>query len=155
MRPVEPVPGAAGPARPGTTAGSAAVPRGRAQVVRYLLAGGVAALANYGSRFVLNVWMPFEPAVVLAYLVGMGTGFVLMRRFAFGSGTQRVGTQALWYAAVNLFAIAQTVAVSSVLLRVVLPALGVHEHAEALAHAVGVATPLVSSYFGHKRLTFR
>lgn len=152
MRPAEPAPGAAGPGLPSGRAG----PRGGAhQVVRYLLAGGVAALANYGSRFVFNAWMPFEPAVVLAYLVGMGTGFVLMRRFAFGSGTQRVGTQALWYAAVNLFAIAQTVAVSSALLRIVLPALGVHEHAEALAHAAGVATPLVSSYFGHKRLTFR
>ena len=126
-----------------------------AQFVRYLLAGGVAALANYGSRFFFNAWVPFEFAVVLAYMIGSCTGFVLMRRFAFRGRTRPMGMQAFWYIAVNLLAVAQTVLVSSVLLHVVLPGMGVHEHAEAFAHAVGVATPLVSSYFGHKLLTFR
>ena len=126
-----------------------------AQFVRYLFAGGLAALANYGSRFLFNVWVSFEIAVILAYMVGMCTGFILMKRFAFHGGTKPVGAQALWYVVVNIFAVAQTVLISSVLLRTALPSLGVHEHAEALAHAVGVATPLVSSYFGHKLLTFR
>lgn len=133
----------------------AAVPRAHAQFFRYLLAGGLAALANYGSRFLFDVWVSFEVAVVLAYMVGMCTGFILMRRFAFHGGTKPVRAQALWYVLVNIFAVAQTVVISSVLLRIALPGLGVHEHTEALAHAVGVATPLISSYFGHKLLTFR
>ena len=133
----------------------AAVPRAHAQFVRYLLAGGLAALANYGSRFVFNVWVSFEIAVMLAYMVGLCTGFILMRRFAFHGGSRPVGAQALWYIVVNIFSVAQTVVISSVLLRIVLPSLDVYEHTEALAHAIGVATPLVSSYFGHKLLTFR
>lgn len=134
---------------------AAAAPPRRAQFVRYLAAGGLAALANYGSRFVFDAWMPFEAAVVMAYGVGMCTAFVLMRRFAFRAGSRGVGAQVLWFAAVNAFAVAQTVIVSSLLLRLVLPALGVHEHAAALAHAAGVAVPLFSSYLGHKLLTFR
>ena len=129
--------------------------RTRAQFMRYLLAGGLAASANYGSRFVFNVWMPFEIAVILAYMVGMFIGFILMRRFAFGEGNLPVGTQALWYVVVNIFAVAQTVVISSVLLRVALPSLGVYAYNEAVAHAVGVAMPIVSSYFGHKLLTFQ
>jgi putative flippase GtrA len=41
------------------------------------------------------------------------------------------------------------------LARRLLPAAGITEHAEAIAHAVGVAVPVVTSYFGHKKATFR
>ena len=125
------------------------------QFVRYLLSGGLAALANYGSRFVFSVWVPFEVAVVLAYMVGMCTAFVLMRRFAFQGSTRPAASQAMWFVAINALALAQTVAVSSAMLRLAFPALGVHEHAEALAHALGIVAPVISSYFGHKWLTFR
>ena len=129
-------------------------PRG-AQFGRYLLAGGVAAAANFGSRFVFSRWLPFEAAVVLAYGVGMVTAFLLMRRYAFGAGTHSLSRQAATFAGINVLAVAQTLLVSSLLLRVLLPALGVSLHAEAIAHAVGVLVPVVSSYFGHKLLTFR
>lgn len=125
------------------------------QFARYLLSGGLAALANYGSRFVFSAWAPFEVAVVLAFVVGLCTGFVLMRRFAFHESTRPATSQALWYGVINAFALAQTVAASSLMLRLVLPAIGVHQHAEALAHATGIAVPLITSYFGHKWLTFR
>ena len=126
-----------------------------AQFARYLLAGGLAALANYGSRFLFSEWVPFELAVVSAFVVGLSTGFVLMRCFAFRDSATPVEVQVFWYIAINLLALAQTVVISSVLLHIVLPALGVHHHAEAIAHATGIVTPLVSSYFGHKLLTFR
>jgi len=42
-----------------------------------------------------------------------------------------------------------------VLARWVLPSIGIVEHAEALAHLVGVLVPVVTSYFGHKRWSFR
>lgn len=125
------------------------------QFIRYLAAGGAAALANYGSRFVFSLFMPFEMAVVGAFLVGLCTGFLLMRRFAFNASDRPFAKQAGWYAAVNLAALAQTLIISSLMLRMVLPALGAEKHAEAIAHAFGVAIPVLSSYIGHKRWTFR
>jgi putative flippase GtrA len=125
------------------------------QFVRYLLAGGLAAVANYASRFLFSAWVPFEIAVAMAYSVGMWSGFLLMRRYAFRTGTKPAAAQAVSYVAVNVVAFAQTIVVSSALLRVAFPAFGIHDHAEAFAHAIGVAVPVVTSYFGHKLLTFR
>ena len=59
------------------------------------------------------------------------------------------------YIVINLLALAQTLIISVVLMRWVLPALGIVTHAEALAHLVGVLTPVMTSYFGHKFITFR
>jgi putative flippase GtrA len=42
-----------------------------------------------------------------------------------------------------------------VLVHWVIPAFGVVNHAEAIAHLVGVLVPAVTSYFGHRMLTFR
>ncbi len=129
--------------------------RNSTEVIRYLAAGGTAAVANYSSRFIFSQWMPFEAAVTMAYIVGLCTGFVLMRRYAFQKGNRSVAAQATIFLAVNGVALLQTIAVSSLLLRFFFPLWQVQEHAEAYAHAVGVAVPVVSSYFGHKLLTFR
>ena len=47
------------------------------QFVLFLATGGFAALVNFGSRILLSHWLSFSWAVVLAYLAGMGTAFVL------------------------------------------------------------------------------
>ena len=129
--------------------------RRSASFVRFLMAGGLAAAANYGSRFVFSLWLPFEPAVSLAFGVGLIAGFVLMRRFAFDAADKPVGPQILKYAAVNALALLQTLVISSVLARWLLPASGMTLHVEAVAHAAGVAIPAVTSFFGHRWLTFR
>jgi putative flippase GtrA len=125
------------------------------QAVRYLMAGALAAAANYGSRFVFSLWFPFEVAVFLAFLAGLSAGFVLMRHYAFQATHGRVGPQLAKYVAVNLFALVQTLLISSVLARWLLPGLGLTSGVEAVAHGVGVAVPVVSSYFGHKLATFK
>lgn len=122
---------------------------------RYLLAGGVAAAANFGSRFVFSLWWPFEVAVTAAFFVGLVTGFFLMRSYAFRASGAPMAPQAAKYAVVNALALVQTVLISSLLARWLLPAWGLGEQAEALGHAAGVAVPVVSSYFGHRLGTFR
>ena len=124
-------------------------------VIGYLASGGIAAAANYGSRFVFSLWLPFEAAVVAAYLVGMVTAFLLMRRFAFTDSQTSTRQQVLGFCIVNGAAVLQTVLVSSLLARVVLPALGAPGNYEAISHAVGVAVPVITSDFGHRYLTFR
>ncbi len=127
----------------------------RASVLAYLLAGALAAAANYASRFLFSLWLPFELAVAAAFLVGLATGFVLMRRFAFSGASNDLRAQVLGYLLVNAFAAVQTLAVSSLLARVVLPAAALPLDHEALAHAAGVLVPVITSYFGHRRITFR
>ena len=126
-----------------------------AQFVRFVLAGGIAAAANYGSRFLFSLWLPYAAAITCAYLVGMAAAFALMRRHVFAAGGQPLLPQAVKFAIVNLLALLQTLGVSLALARWGLPALGVREHAEAIAHLVGVAVPVFTSFIGHRQLTFR
>lgn len=126
------------------------------QFVRFLLAGGIAAAANYGSRFVFSQWLGYGASIILAYLVGMAVAFVLMRQHVFTSSKGALAPQVGKFAAVNLLAVVQTLLISLVLARWMLPLMGVAaEHAEAIAHLVGVAVPVVTSYFGHRMLTFK
>lgn len=120
-----------------------------------MLAGGIAAAANYGSRFIFNIWFDYEISIVLAYLVGMVIAFILMRAYVFNAGERPWGPQAVRFTLVNLLAALQTLIVSVVLDRWVLPWLAVPGNHEAIAHLIGVLVPIGTSYFGHKIATFR
>lgn len=126
-----------------------------AQFLRFLVAGSVAAAANYGSRFAFSAWMGYIPAITCAYLVGMFVAFALMRQYVFSAAGQTLLPQVVKFAIVNVLALLQTLVVSVVLAKWVLPALGVQTHAEAIAHLVGVIVPVFTSFVGHRQATFR
>lgn len=125
------------------------------QFLLFLLAGGIAALANFLSRIVYSHWLSFTWAIIAAYLTGMATAFVLTRAFVFTGSARPLHHSAFYFTLVNLFAVAQTWLVSTLLAYHLLPWLGVDMLRLEIAHAVGVAVPVVSSYFGHKYLSFR
>lgn len=125
------------------------------EFLRFLIAGGVAAGANFGSRFVFSMFLDYGFAVFFAYLVGMLVAFLLMRGHVFDAKGGSLAPQVAKFVGVNVVAVLQTLVISLVLARWVLPSFGIVEHAEALAHLVGVLVPVVTSYFGHKFLTFR
>ena len=125
------------------------------QFIRFLAAGGIAAGANFGSRFVFSIFFSYGVAVFFAYLVGMLVAFLLMRGNVFNASQGPLTPQVIKFAGVNLLAVLQTLAISLLLARWVLPSVGIEDQAEALGHLVGVLAPVVTSYFGHKLFTFR
>lgn len=130
--------------------------QGAAEFARFVTLGGVAAAANWLARFPLSNVLPYLAAVAVAYVVGMVVAFVLFSRFVFPDRSQPLRTQVGWFVVVNLAGIAQVVAVAWLLRQHLFPALGwTGPLPDAAAHAVAIAVPAVSSYFGHKWLTFR
>lgn len=125
------------------------------QFLSFLVSGGIAAAVNFGTRIALSQWFSFSTAVVLAYLVGMATAFMLAELFVFTRRESSIRRSAAFFVLVNILAIAQTWAVSMLLAHIVLPALGVHTFREEIAHAVGIVVPVFTSYLGHKHWTFR
>jgi putative flippase GtrA len=125
------------------------------QFLIFLVTGGTAAAVNFGSRIVYNLWMGYSAAIVLAYLTGMVTAFVLARLFVFGSGSQSLARSALMFTLVNVLAVLQTWGISVALAWHVLPALGVNRFVPEIAHAVGVVVPVFTSYIGHRKWSFR
>jgi putative flippase GtrA len=125
------------------------------QFFLFLLCGGLAAALNWGSRFIFSIWLPFELAVVAAFFVGLLSGFLLMRWFVFNGKGQALVPQAGKYLLVNILALIQTLLISTLFARLLLPEIGLFKNTEALAHLVGVLTPVITSYIGHKRWSFR
>ncbi len=121
----------------------------------FLVAGGIAAVANIASRIVLNRWMPYSAAIVVAYVCGMLTAFVLNKLFVFKETVNSLHRQAFWFTVVNVVALAETLVVSLLLARWLFPSVGFHWHTETVAHAIGVMAPVITSFIGHKHLTFR
>lgn len=137
---------------------SASTPPGKgaeaATFATFVITGGVAAGVNVLSRYVMSFWLPFEVAVTIAYLFGMTTAFLLARRFVFDKGEGSWRAQYGRFAVVNLFSFAQVLIVSDGLARLLFPAIGFGWHAEEVAHVVGVISPIVGSYYGHKHFSF-
>lgn len=125
-----------------------------ARFLKFLATGGIAALVNLASRYALNLVMPFEIAVAVAYLIGMTTAYVLARLFVFEASGRSVASEFYRFAIVNLFALGVVWIVSVGLARVVFPAVGLTWHADDIAHLIGVLAPAVTSYLGHRNYTF-
>ena len=78
--------------------------------LRFLVVGGFAAAANFGSRFVFSRGVSYETAVTLAWCVGITTAFTLSRLYVFeGARHGSVWRQFAGFTLVNLFALLQTV----------------------------------------------
>jgi putative flippase GtrA len=121
----------------------------------FLITGGTAALVNFSSRILYNNWVSFSSAIILAYLTGMVTAFLLAKFLVFKNSRYSLGKSALIFSVVNMAAIVQTWVVSMGLAFYVLPFMGVTNWVVEIAHAVGIASPAFTSYLGHKYLTFR
>jgi putative flippase GtrA len=121
----------------------------------FLLTGGFAAAVNWGSRILYNRWIPYSSAIVVAYITGMVTAFVLARMFVFTQSRQPTHRSIFFFTLVNLLAVLQTWGVSIALAYYVFPWMGMNWHGRDLAHLVGVAVPVFTSYIGHKNLSFR
>jgi putative flippase GtrA len=120
----------------------------------FLLTGGLAAAVNWTSRIIYSLWMPYSYAIVVAYLTGMVTAFVLAKMFVFTTSTQSTMRSAIFFTLVNVAAALQTWAVSLFLAYYLLPAIGVTSYVKEIAHLFGVGVPVITSYFGHKKYSF-
>ena len=121
---------------------------------RFLVLGGMAAAVNWGSRFAWSLVAPFEVAVLLAYLTGMAVAFVSFRLFVFPASTLPVAVQVRNFVLVNLVGMSLALLTAVALDRVIFPAVGFRFHAEAVAHAIAVMVPVITSWSGHRRFTF-
>jgi putative flippase GtrA len=125
------------------------------QFLVFLVTGGIAALVNFFSRILFNLYWSFSTSVILAYLAGMCTAFFLAKLFVFKESTQSIHRSAVIFGLVNVVAAAQTWGISMGLDYYILPGLGVTHFIPEIAHAAGVLFPVFTSYLGHKRWSFK
>jgi putative flippase GtrA len=122
---------------------------------KFLIAGGVAAAANFLSRMLFSNFMSYAGAILLAYVVGMVVAFLLMKLFVFEMTRRDVPRQIALFTLVNLAAVLQTLIISLLFARIVLPAMGVRSGVEEFAHLIGICVPIITSFWGHKYISFK
>jgi len=125
------------------------------EFIQFLVVGGFAALVNFVSRIIINNWVGYRLAVVLAYLVGMLTAFILSKMYVFEKSGRHHLHELRDFTIVNVFAVIQVWLISVGLAEYLFPAIGFHFYAPEVAHLIGLAIPAVTSYFGHKYFSFR
>lgn len=125
------------------------------QFMSFAVTGGVAAICNIGSRILLSRAFGFRAAVSIAYLVGMAVAFVLARMFVFEKSPTAWHRQFGRFFLVNLLGFAQVWLVSVGLEQWLFPKMHLLWHPDDVAHLIGVASPVVVSYYAHKHFSFR
>ena len=125
------------------------------EFVLFLFTGGTAAAVNFCSRFYYNQWFSFSTSIVIAYITGMITAYLLAKAFVFKESKQTVGRSIFFFTLINIFAVLQTWIISMWLAYQALPALHIIEYSHEIAHAIGIAVPVFTSYRGHKRFSFK
>lgn len=123
--------------------------------VVFVAIGGVCSAINLGARLLINLVTGFEAAIVLAFLVAMTCAFVLNRWLVFTAGAGGWVRQYGRFALVNVLTLVQVFALTELFARVVFPGVGMRFHPETVAHAIGLLSPLLTSYWAHQRFTFR
>jgi putative flippase GtrA len=125
------------------------------QFGRFLLAGGIAALANWLSRFIFNLFMTFAAAIVAAFAVGMAVGFVLNKHYVFPYSRRPVAAEMSFFVLFNLAAFPIVWAIAYLLGERLLPGVLPRQLALALGHGCAVAVPALINFVLHKSITFR
>ncbi len=125
------------------------------QFLVFLLTGGTAALVNFGSRIFYNQWFSFSSSIVIAYITGMITAFILAKLFVFKQSQQSLHKSIVFFILVNGVAVIQTWLISLGLAYYLLPRLHIVIYVKEIAHAVGVIVPVFTSYVGHKHFSFK
>ena len=125
------------------------------QFFLFLITGGIAALINIASRIGFSQILRFELAVLAAYAIGMVTAYALARRYVFLQTQQSVKRSFAAFALINLAAVLQTWLVSIGIRTWLLPVIGVAALVDLIAHSFGVVVPVITSFFGHKYVSFR
>ena len=121
---------------------------------RFLVVGGFAALVNFLSRILFSEWVSFRIAIILAYIVGMLTAYILSRLVVFEPSGKHPGNELFYFSLVNLFAVMQVWLISVGFAEYLFPYLGMAFYPEEIAHMAGLAVPAFTSYLGHKYFSF-
>lgn len=124
------------------------------EFIMFVMASGIAALVNFLTRIVFNIWLSFELSVVLAFFAGLTTAYALTRFFVFNAQKVSIVSSGIKFTIVNIVALFQTYFISVYLYYWMENNIDFIFNRE-FAHLVGISCPVITSYIGHKYYSFR
>ena len=123
--------------------------------MQFLIVGGFSAGVNFISRIGFSELVSYRYAIVLAYLIGMLTAFILSKHYVFEKSGRAFKDEFRDFAIINIFAIIQVWLISVGLAEYLFPYISFNFYPEEIAHLIGLGIPAITSYLGHKHFSFR
>lgn len=121
----------------------------------FLVAGGTSAICNIMVRWALTPLTSFAVSVVIAYTVGVAIAYGLTSRFVFVDATASRSRSLAGFGLVNVLSGSQTL-ILSMMIRTALLTLALPQaSAELIAHFLALASTSITSFLGHKHISFR
>lgn len=127
----------------------------RSAFLLFVCIGAFSSLVNLVARIMFGYYSSYEVSIVLAFIVALSTAFVLNRIFVFSRSVGNAFKQFCKFLLVNLLALVQIFIISQAFAYYILPMIGWYWQIETSAHAIGLVSPLVTSYWLHKFWTFK
>ncbi len=125
------------------------------QFLKFLLVGGSAAGINWIARMVINIWVNFSIAVIIAYLFGMTAAFILNKIYVFPESDRDTSKQIRDFAITNFIAF-WIVWLMSIALKAALENhLGIYLYAAEIAHLIALSAPMLISFLIYKLVAFK
>jgi putative flippase GtrA len=128
---------------------------GRYAFLVFVCIGAFSSLVNLVARIIFGYYSSYEASIILAFTVALATAFILNRLLIFKGVNGHVSEQFFKFLIVNLIALVQIFLVAQMFAYYILPAIGWNWHSETVAHAIGLVSPLLTSYWVHKFWTFK
>ncbi|ENM5855489.1 GtrA family protein [Vibrio mimicus] len=126
------------------------------QFITFVLTGGLAAAVNFSTRILFSYHFSFSISIVLAYILGMFTAFLLAKVYVFQGSGNSIQKSIFWFITINIFSVLQTWAISMWMYNQALELLSINTpFNKEISHAFGVIFPVFTSFIGHKYLTFK
>ena len=125
------------------------------QFIIFSLTGAVAAGINFYSRIIISQWYSYSYSIIFSYFIGMFSFYILARMFVFRDSKQKTSRSVFFFIIINLVAIIQIWLVSNFLLLYFFPWTNMGFYVEEISHAIGLVFPIITSFYGHKFLSFK
>lgn len=122
---------------------------------QFIMVGGLAAGINFVSRIGFSEFVSYRIAIILAYIIGMITAFILSKHYVFEQSGRPFKDELRDFTIVNIFAVIQVWLISVALAEYFFPYISFNFYPEEVAHLIGLGIPAITSYFGHKHFSFR
>lgn len=125
------------------------------QFISFIVVGGFAALVNFSARLLASEFMSYRWAVLVAYVFGMLTAFILSKYFVFAKSGRNPIQELYYFAIVNLVAAVLVWVISVTLAEYLFPKIDFTFYPEEIAHIIGLSAPVFTSFLGHKYFSFK
>jgi putative flippase GtrA len=120
----------------------------------FILVGIASTLCNLGSRYLFQRFSSYEVALAGANTIGVLSAYFLNRWLVFKPRDTSMPGELARFALINLAGIVVSWLTSVFLYRQVFPVLGFSWQPDLVAHALGIAVPVIPNYWAHRHWTF-